>query len=136
MRNSGANCRVDRVLGYRRVAALTQGPPIESSIEAQKTAIEEYCKAHELPTPVHRARIGSGLDCNDELARLVDEVRAGDAVIVRSLDRLSRDGAAVVAFIRAIQAKQALFIAITDDFDTRRPEAERILTLLAHEGDA
>lgn len=136
MRNSSANCRVDRVLGYRRVAALTQGPPVESSLEAQKTAIEEYCKAHGLPAPVHRARIGSGLDCNDELARLVEEVRHGDAVIVRSIDRLSRDGAAVLAFIQAIQARQAVFIAITDGVDTRRPEAEKILVLLAHAGEA
>jgi DNA invertase Pin-like site-specific DNA recombinase len=106
MRNTAGLARILRVLAYRRVSTREQG--LEgTSLEAQKTEIQRYCKAHELPDPVDYVEVESGGEESEEkrreVQRLLNGIRAGDAVVVSKIDRFGRDMVFIVKHVRAMR---------------------------------
>jgi DNA invertase Pin-like site-specific DNA recombinase len=74
--------------------------------------------------------MGPGNGKGAAIADLINGLETGDTVVITSVDRLARDPVAVVTIVRAIQQKGAALVSVTDDFDSRRPESETILSLL------
>jgi DNA invertase Pin-like site-specific DNA recombinase len=74
--------------------------------------------------------MGPGNGNGAAIAGLIESLAPGDTVVITSMDRLARDPAAITRIIRAIQQKGAALVSVTDDFDSRRPNAETILFLI------
>lgn len=138
MRHTSDRTRIQRVLAYRRVSTREQG--LEgTSLEAQKTEIQRWCKANDMPDPIDYVEIQSGGEESEEkrreVQRLLGAVRPGDAVVVSKIDRFGRDMVFIVKHVRAIRKAGACFISLAESFDSRRPESEMMLGAWAMAAD-
>ena len=66
-----------------------------------------------------------------ELQRLLDDLQAGDVVVVKSLDRLSRSTKDMLELIEFIKQKGAFLKILDMNVDTATPMGEFFLTILA-----
>jgi len=128
MMDTGESAGIVRALAYRKVATSVRGHT-GTSLEEQRTDIETYCQARGLPGPVDHAKIPGSAE-GTELARLLASLHHGDVVIVSRIDRLSR-AALIVKYVRQLREKGAALVSLAAHFDTRRPESDVLLSLLA-----
>lgn len=66
-----------------------------------------------------------------ELQRLLDDLQAGDVVVVKSLDRLSRSTKDMLELVEVIKEKKAILQILDMKLDTSTPQGEFFLTILA-----
>lgn len=66
-----------------------------------------------------------------ELQRLLDDLQAGDVVVVKSLDRLSRSTKDMLELVEVIEGKNATLQILDMKLDTSTPQGEFFLTILA-----
>ena len=73
----------------------------------------------------------SGKSTEPELQRLLDDLQAGDVVVVKSLDRLSRSTKDMLELVDAIKGKKATLQILDMKLDTSTPQGEFFLTIIA-----
>jgi site-specific DNA recombinase len=123
-----------RVTAYLRVSGAEQGRS-GTSLEGQREEIERYCKAHGLPAPRFVVEVGSAgaekLDGRPKLRALLDEVEAGDLVVVAKQDRWSRNTLFYLQSTREIVSRGARFFSLAERFDPSTPEGAFAATIMA-----
>lgn len=65
-----------------------------------------------------------------ELKRMIDQLRAGDTVIVWKLDRLTRSLMDMLTLIEKFEAKEAGFKSLTEHIDTTTPSGRMMMQML------
>ncbi len=107
-------------IGYARVSSADQD--LELQIERLKA---EGCQ------PIRSEKVsGASRDGRNELAAILDFIRAGDELVVVRLDRLGRDTRDVLNIVHELDQREA-FLTVLDPHVTTRGEAGRIvLTVL------
>ncbi|MHB8311699.1 MAG: recombinase family protein [Candidatus Dormibacteria bacterium] len=95
------------LLGYARVSTLEQNSTLQT--DALKAA---GCYR------VFADRASGGLDERPELARLVDQARPGDTVVVWRLDRLGRSLRHLIDTVNELAERKVGFRSLTESIDT------------------
>jgi site-specific DNA recombinase len=124
-----------RAVGYVRISKEN---PEGYGLEAQRQAIEAYCRARgwEL-VRIYSDDGVSGAVAPDErpaLAELERDVLRSDGiqyVIVWRLDRLGRKAGELLAFLDRLERKGVAFVSVDDAIDTSKPEGRLLRTILA-----
>ena len=103
------------ILGYARVSTADQH--LAAQLDRLETA---GCER------VFSETIGGSVKERPELARLLDQLRAGDVVTVTKYDRLARSLPQLLEIVRRIEAKGAGFRSLAEDIDTTTPAGRLI----------
>ena len=106
-------------LGYARVSTDDQ------ATEAQFDAL----KAHGC-AKVFEERASGGRWDRPELHRMLDQLRAGDVVVVWKLDRLSRSLKDLLSIMEKIDAADAGFRSLTEAIDTTTPAGRMMMQMV------
>ena len=123
----------EKYVGYVRVS--TQKQLKGKSIEIQKEAIKQYCKAHEYK--FHKFYIDRGLSAYkkrpqfEAMMEYLLKRHELKGVIVHDLTRFGRSTSDLLYHINRIDAKGKKFISIKDNIDISTKTGRLILTLLA-----
>jgi site-specific DNA recombinase len=123
-----------KAVGYVRISKEN---PEGHSLQAQREAIEAYCKARgwEL-VRIYEDDGVSGAVSPDErpaLQELERDVLSDGIqyVVVWRLDRLGRKAGELLAFLDRLERKGVAFVSIDDAIDTSKPEGRLLRTILA-----
>jgi site-specific DNA recombinase len=123
-----------RAVGYVRISKEN---PEGHSLQAQREAIEAYCRARgwEL-VRIYEDDGVSGAVSPDErpaLQELERDVLSDGIqyVVVWRLDRLGRKAGELLAFLDRLERKGVAFVSIDDAIDTSKPEGRLLRTILA-----
>jgi DNA invertase Pin-like site-specific DNA recombinase len=109
------------ILGYARVS--TQGQDLSGQLEALTAAGA---------AKVYQEKISGARAHRPQLAKLMQDLRAGDTVIVTKLDRLGRSTRELLELIDQISKAGASFRSLGDPlWDTSSPQGRLLSTLLA-----
>ena len=108
------------LLGYARVSTTEQNPDLQ---------IDALTGAGCLKVFVDRA--SGSLDDRPELARLLDQLRPGDTLVVWKLDRLGRSLRHLIETIRSLEERKVGFRSIQENIDTSSPGGRLLFHLLA-----
>lgn len=74
----------------------------------------------------------SGKDMNRPgLVALLDKVRAGDTVVVLSIDRLGRNTKDVLSIVEQLQGKGVKIVSIKENLDSTTPMGKCLMSILA-----
>lgn len=95
------------LLGYARVSTLDQNPGLQT--DALRAA---GCYR------VFTDQASGALDTRPELAKLFDQVRPGDTVVVWRLDRLGRSLRHLIDTVNALVERKVGFRSLTENIDT------------------
>jgi site-specific DNA recombinase len=125
-----------RVLGYVRCSSIEQATE-GLSLEAQRSKIASWCDVAgaTLAEVVEDAGVSGGRRLADRLggaqiAALLDSRRPSvDAVVVVRLDRLGRDAAETLAYLRRFAAGPVGLVSITDRVDLSTPQGRAMAQL-------
>ena len=107
-------------IGYARVS--TEGQNLDAQQDALQAAGTER---------LFSDRISGSLRQRPELDRLLDQLRAGDVVVVTKYDRLARSLRDLLDIVEAIQARGAGFRSLAEDIDTTTPAGRLVLHVFA-----
>ena len=108
------------ILGYARVSTADQ------SLDGQRDALRAAGAGRlfaDTVTGIARHR--------PELDRLLDQLRAGDVVVVTKYDRLARSLKDLLEIVEAIEAKGAGFRSLAEDIDTTTPAGRLVFHVFA-----
>ncbi len=108
------------LLGYARV----------SKSEDQETAPQIRALKEAGCSKVFEESASGGRWNRPELHRLLDQLRAGDTVVVWKLDRLSRSLKDLLTIIERIDAAGAKFRSLTEAIDTSGPAGRMLMQML------
>ncbi|SEA86429.1 Site-specific DNA recombinase [Rubrimonas cliftonensis] len=97
-------------LGYARVS--TQGQNLDSQNDALAAAGAQR---------IFTDRVTGKLRNRPELDKMIDQLRAGDVVVVTKYDRLARSLKDLLEIVEAIAAKGAGFRSLAEEIDTTTP---------------
>ncbi len=98
------------ILGYARVSTADQ------SLDAQADALAAAGVER-----VFADRISGATRRRPELARMLDQLRPGDVVVVAKYDRLARSLHDLLDIVKAVQEAGAGFRSLAEDIDTTTP---------------
>ena len=107
-------------IGYARVSTLDQD---HTTQEARLHAAG--CKIVRSEKASGRSRQG-----HDELASIVEFIRAGDELVVVKLDRLGRSTRDVLNLVHDLEAKGAALTVLESAFSTKDPTGSILVTVL------
>jgi DNA invertase Pin-like site-specific DNA recombinase len=110
------------LIGYARTSTLDQ----TAGLEAQQRDLTGAGCERTYVEQVSSVDVGDRL----ELARALDNLRAGDALVVTKLDRLARSMAHLMELLRLIEAKGATLRILTMNLDTGTPTGRLMLNVL------
>jgi DNA invertase Pin-like site-specific DNA recombinase len=108
------------LIGYARVSTTDQ--KAETQIERLKAAGCNVIRAEKVS--------GKSREGRDELARILDFIRPGDALCVVKLDRLGRSTRDVLNLVHELEQKGASLRVLEPAIDTAGPMGKMILTVL------
>ena len=108
------------IFGYARVSTEAQ------NLEAQTDALHRAGAAR-----VFADRISGSLRTRPELDRMLDQLRAGDVVMVTRYDRLARSLQDLLDIAGIVAAKGAGFRALAEDIDTTTPAGRLVFHVFA-----
>jgi DNA invertase Pin-like site-specific DNA recombinase len=108
-------------LGYARVSTDDQ------TLDRQRERLrEEGCER------LFEEKISGARRDRPELARLLDQLRPGDVVVVTRLDRLARSTGNLLEIAEAIRVKDAGLLSLAEPWvDTTSPAGRMVLTVFA-----
>lgn len=106
------------ILGYARVS--TEG----QSLDAQIFSLEKAGVAR-----IWSEKVSGSKQNRSELARLIDQLRPGDVVVVTKYDRLSRSLQDLLSIVADIRAKGAGFRSLAEDIDTTTPAGNLVFNV-------
>ncbi len=108
------------LVGYARVS--TEDQQLDSQLQALTAAGAERIWAEKV----------SGTKTNrDELAKLLDQLRPEDVVVVTKYDRLSRSLQDLLSIVEVIREKGAGFRSLAEDIDTTTPAGRLVFHVFA-----
>jgi DNA invertase Pin-like site-specific DNA recombinase len=108
-------------IGYARVSTVDQNLIVQ--LEALK---EATCDR------LYREKISTRKQDRPELARMLDQIRQGDTLIVTKLDRLARSTRELLDILERIQEAGAAFISLGEPWaDTTSHTGKLIMTVFA-----
>jgi DNA invertase Pin-like site-specific DNA recombinase len=112
-------------IGYARVSTSDQ------NLDLQLTALKEAgCQR------IFREKGSGAQRQRSELARLLDQLRPGDTVVVWKLDRLARSTRDLLEIAEVIQAAEASFRSLSEPWaDTTTHAGKMIMTVFAGIGE-
>jgi len=108
------------ILGYARVSTLDQ------SLDAQADALAAAGVER-----IFAEQVSGAVRGRPELARLLDQLRPGDVVVVAKYDRLARSLIDLLEIMREIQAAGAGFRSLAEDIDTTTPAGRLVFHVFA-----
>lgn len=107
-------------IGYARVSTSDQ------NFDLQTEALEKHgC------TKIFTEKMSGSKSERAELARALDQLRAGDTLVVWKLDRLGRSVKQLVDLVSDLQKKEIHFTSLTDSIDTSTPAGRFFFHLMA-----
>lgn len=108
-------------IGYARVSTTDQDTSIQTSkLQAAGCTVIRSEKVS-----------GKSRDGRDELATVLDFLRAGDTLVVHKLDRLGRNTRDVLNLVHEIEAKGASFEVVEPAISTAGPMGRVMITVLS-----
>lgn len=110
------------LIGYARTSTLDQ----TAGLEAQQRDLSGAGCERTYVEQVSSVDVGERL----ELARALDNLRAGDALVVTKLDRLARSMAHLMELLRLVEAKGATLRILSMNLDTATPTGRLMLNVL------
>lgn len=108
------------LIGYARVSSLSQ----DTSIQVEKL------KAAGCSVIRKEKASGKSRDDREELARIIDFIRAGDTLVVYKLDRLGRSTRDVLNIAHELETKGAFLRVLEPAISTDGPMGKMVLTVL------
>lgn len=108
------------IFGYARVSTKEQN--LDLQIDALKNA---GCEK------IYTEKISGSKKDRQELNKLLDNIRAGDIIIIYKLDRLGRSLRHLLELIQVIQEKKVELKSIHDAIDTSSPTGKLIFSIFA-----
>lgn len=108
------------ILGYARVSTG------EQSLDAQRDALEAAGAER-----VYAETASGAARDRAELARLLDQLRAGDVVVVAKYDRLARSLRDLLDIVEVIGARGAGFRSLAEEIDTTTPAGRLVFHVFA-----
>ena len=109
------------LLGYARVSKPDDSQDTAAQVSALKSA---GCKR------VFEDKASGGRWDRPELHRLLDQLRAGDTLVVWKLDRLSRSLKDLLHILERVEAVGARFRSLTEAIDTSGPAGRMLMQML------
>jgi DNA invertase Pin-like site-specific DNA recombinase len=109
------------LLGYARVSKSDDSQDTAAQVSALKSA---GCKR------VFEDKASGGRWDRPELHRLLDQLRAGDTLVVWKLDRLSRSLKDLLHILERVEAVGARFRSLTEAVDTAGPAGRMLMQML------
>jgi DNA invertase Pin-like site-specific DNA recombinase len=110
------------LIGYARTSTLDQ----TAGLEAQERDLAAAGCERTYVEQVSSVDVGE----RQELARALDNLRPGDAVVVTKLDRLARSMAHLMDLLKIIEAKGASLRILAMSLDTGSPTGRLMLNVL------
>jgi DNA invertase Pin-like site-specific DNA recombinase len=101
------------LIGYARVSTEDQTPLPE---------VQELRSAG--CTEIVEEQASGGSRARPVLARVLDQLRIGDTLVVVRIDRLARSLSHLLEIIERLEAKGAFFRSLTDPIDTASPQGK------------
>ena len=108
------------LIGYARVSSLSQDTAIQ--VEKLKAAGCSVIRKEKVS--------GRSRDDREELARIIDFIRAGDTLVVYKLDRLGRSTRDVLNIVHELETKGAFLRVLEPAISTDGPMGKMVLTVL------
>lgn len=108
------------ILGYARVS--TEDQKLDAQADALTAAGAERIFAE---------RSSGSVRTRPELGRLLDQLRAGDVIMVTKYDRLARSLRDLLEIVEAIAERGAGFRSLAEDIDTTTPAGRLIFHVFA-----
>jgi DNA invertase Pin-like site-specific DNA recombinase len=109
------------LLGYARVSKSDDTQDTAAQVSALKSA---GCKR------VFEDKASGGRWDRPELHRLLDQLRAGDTLVVWKLDRLSRSLKDLLHILERVETRSARFRSLTEAVDTAGPAGRMLMQML------
>ena len=109
------------LLGYARVSKSDDSQDTAAQVSALKSV---GCKR------VFEGKASGGRWDRPELHRLLDQLRAGDTLVVWKLDRLSRSLKDLLHILEKVEAGGARFRSLTEAIDTSGPAGRMLMQML------
>jgi len=95
------------LIGYARVSTA------EQNLDSQMDALEEAgCKK------IYADKMSGTKADRPELRKAIDDIRAGDTLVVKKLDRLGRSIKNLIELINELHSKEAGFKSLSENIDT------------------
>jgi DNA invertase Pin-like site-specific DNA recombinase len=114
----------------RKAATMLFGYARVSKGEDQSTAAQRRLLREAGAEKVYEETASGGRWDRPELARLLDQLRPGDVVLVWKLDRLSRSLKDLLHLLERIEAAGAGFRSLTESIDTTTPAGRMMMQML------
>jgi len=109
-----------RLIGYARVS--TEGQDLTRQIEALRVV---GCDL------IYEEKISGGKEDRPELLKMLEELKAGDCVVIQKLDRLGRSLSHLLKLIEGFNRDGIHFRSLTDNFDTTTSQGIFIFQIMA-----
>ena len=108
------------IIGYARVSTEDQ------HLDAQTSALEAAGAER-----IFSEKISGTKKVRPELARMIEQLRGGDVVVVAKYDRLSRSLQDLLSIVEAIREQGAEFRSLAEDIDTTTPAGRLVFHVFA-----
>jgi DNA invertase Pin-like site-specific DNA recombinase len=110
---------VGDLLGYARVSSSAQNPDLQLDALTRAGCIRVFVD-----------QASGSLDERPELARLLDQLRQGDTLVVWKLDRLGRSLRHLIEAIRSLEERGVGFQSLQENIATSTPSGRLLFHLL------
>lgn len=108
------------IVGYARVSTADQN--LDAQTDALRSAGAERIFAD---------RISGSVRSRPELDRLLDQLRAGDVIVVTKYDRLARSLRDLLEIVKTIKERGGGFRSLAEDIDTTTPAGRLVFHVFA-----
>lgn len=108
------------IIGYARVSTVDQN--LEAQTDALRVAGAERIFAD---------KISGSVRSRPELDRLLDQLRAGDVIVVTKYDRLARSLRDLLEIVEGIKERGGGFRSLAEDIDTTTPAGRLVFHVFA-----
>ena len=108
------------IIGYARVSTADQN--LDAQTDALRAAGAER---------VFADRISGSVRSRPELDRLLDQLRAGDVIVVAKYDRLARSLRDLLEIVEVIKERGGGFRSLAEDIDTTTPAGRLVFHVFA-----
>ena len=108
------------LIGYARVSKQ-QDQDTATQVQALRKAGAER---------IYQEHASGGRWDRPELHKLLDQLRPGDVLVVRKLDRLSRSLKDLLQLLEQLNTREAGFMSITEHIDTTTPAGRMMLQMV------